>query len=261
MTAKPLRAEKAGQGDGIPANLNATINKWTISPLVILTAFPLIALGIYCANLPADGLMAYGAAVMVSGASFLAGSLLGFLFGIPRALSSGAEATSDEQHDRLISNTNLEEISDWLTKIIVGATLVQLGSLPHRFAALATSVSSIFGSPSAQNKTMAGAIILYSAIFGFFALYVAARTIITLLFSFSPSDMIPSQQHIPVKQVTSNVEESQAERPDSELRNPRSTLRYALGRKTGTARRPPQSSPPRWRLWGRERSAKSVTPP
>src|SRR5271165_1922063 len=183
MNAKRSRTGKTTQDGGVPDNTYDYINWWILGSLVILVFFPLAALGIYCAELPTGGLMAFGVAAMVLAASFIAGSLLGFLFGIPRALSGDAQVGSGGQHDRLIPNTNLEQISDWLTKIIVGATLVQLGTLTRGFDKLATFVSSIFGSPSAQNKTMAGALILYSAIFGFFACYIAARSIITVIFS------------------------------------------------------------------------------
>lgn len=215
MTARRSRTRKTTQDGGIPDNEYDYINWWILGSLVILVFFPLTALGIYCAELSTGGLMAFGVAAMVLAASFIAGSLLGFLFGIPRALSGDAQVGSGGQHDRLITNTNLEQISDWLTKIIVGATLVQLGTLTRGFDKLATFVSSIFGSPSAQNKTMAGAMILYSAILGFFACYIAARSIITVIFSLYPSDLIPGQQTLATKQDTSSAEKSQVERPDS----------------------------------------------
>jgi hypothetical protein len=67
------------------------INWWFTSLFVVLITFPLIVLAIYCTDLPSGGLRSYGAAVMVSAASCLTGGLLGFLFGIPRALSEDAE--------------------------------------------------------------------------------------------------------------------------------------------------------------------------
>jgi hypothetical protein len=215
MTSRLSRIRKTEQDSRTPVNAYRYVNWWAFISLAALVVFPLAALGIYCAELSTNGLTAFGAAAMVSAASYLAGSLLGFLFGIPRALSSDAEVSFDRQHDRLITNTNLEQISDWLTKIIVGATLVQLGNLTRKFSELATFVSGIFGSPSAQNKTMAGAIILYSALLGFFVSYIAARSIITLILSLSPSDWIPEQQIPATKQDTNSVEESQVVRPDS----------------------------------------------
>jgi hypothetical protein len=180
--------------------------------MAVLTCFPLAMLGIYCAELPVGGLMAFGAAAMVSAACFIGGSLLGFLFGIPRALSSDARIGLGEQDSRLIANTNLEQVSDWLTKVIVGATLVQLGSLTRRFGELTVSVSSIFGSPSMQNRIVAGAIIFYSAAFGFFSGYIAARSIITGIFYISPSDWFGAQQRTRAKQDTGGAERPQAER-------------------------------------------------
>ena len=83
---------------------------------------------------------------------------LGFLFGIPKVLQGTSPvkktaATDDEKNatpaaaEALPSyqqrvNTNLEEISDWLTKIIVGVTLVELKSLPPYAEKLANRVTS-----------------------------------------------------------------------------------------------------------------------
>ena len=62
---------------------------------------------------------------------------------------------------------------------------------------------------------MAGAIILYSVLFGFFGAYIAARSIITFLFYLWPSDWIPEQQDTQVTQESGGDEESQVERTAS----------------------------------------------
>lgn len=68
----------------------------------------------------------------------LSGGLIGFLFGLPRfkfdstavaaagatAAATTAAATGDAPRYR--PSTNLDDVADWLTKIIVGVTLVQL---------------------------------------------------------------------------------------------------------------------------------------
>ena len=213
MIVRPPKISDVNGRDRIDPQTQKYITRYLIFSTAPLIGFPLVMLGIYCAELPAGGLMAFGAAAMVSAASYLSGALIGFLFGIPRALSSDAGMLPREQDNRLIANTNLEQVSDWLTKIIVGVTLVQLGNLTRRFGELATSVSSIFGSPSTQNRVVAGAIILYSAVFGFFACYIAARSIITLIFYLSPSDWLREPQHTHPKQDTGGAEGRQAERP------------------------------------------------
>ncbi|HEV2259651.1 MAG TPA: hypothetical protein VGS06_41605 [Streptosporangiaceae bacterium] len=195
------------------------INKWIISMFALAAAFPLTALALFCASLPHDRWLAYGTAVMVLAGSFFAGGLLGFLFGIPRAMTRHAKENPGVQSERLIANTNLEDVSDWLTKIIIGATLVQLGSIPRRFGQLVTFASSIFGNPSGQNKAMAGSIILYAAILGFLVIYLAARSIVVFLFYLSPSDWIPERQGIQAETDTGEANEPHVElrgsaRPD-----------------------------------------------
>lgn len=80
-----------------------------------------------------------GVALLVAGAALLAGFLLGFIFAIPRVGDgkrqgsggdAGAESSQGALKNSLPFNANLVEISDWLTKIIVGVGLVELRSLP-----------------------------------------------------------------------------------------------------------------------------------
>jgi hypothetical protein len=78
-------------------------------------------------------------------AALLGAGLLGFLFGIPRtpklpaADGGGRQATASYE-----PNNNLEQVSDWLTKILVGAGLVELddlrGSLSDIGAGIARAV-------------------------------------------------------------------------------------------------------------------------
>jgi hypothetical protein len=68
---------------------------------------------------------AIGYGAMVSGASFIGGVLLGYLFGLrPASPAQGAPPNSPAP-----PHTNLEEIADWLTKLFLGAGLVELTSL------------------------------------------------------------------------------------------------------------------------------------
>jgi hypothetical protein len=137
------------------------------------------------------GTLASGA--LVAGASLLLGGLLGFLFGIPRALqreqapqkpteperppeNNGATDARPAQPPAVgyLPNTNLEEISDWLTKILVGVGLTQLGEVPERFEATAVRVAAGFGA-SAAAVTFAGAAMLYFLICGFLFAFLWTR--------------------------------------------------------------------------------------
>lgn len=55
--------------------------------------------------------------------TFAMGGLLGFMFGVPGADPNSPARTDSRQR------TNLELISDWLTKILLGAGLVELKSI------------------------------------------------------------------------------------------------------------------------------------
>jgi hypothetical protein len=92
------------------------------------------------------------AAALVSMASACVGALVGFTFGIPRALQSPdsqGTQSSDSQGTRYLPNTNFEQISDWLTKILVGISLVQIGKLPPALGALGRTLKPMLGGTDA----------------------------------------------------------------------------------------------------------------
>lgn len=89
-----------------------------------------------------DGLVAraLGYGTLVAGAFFVSGVLIGYLFGLrPAGISHGQVAQSNE---RVSPHTNLEEIADWLTKLILGAGLVELTNLRAPISQFATFVAS-----------------------------------------------------------------------------------------------------------------------
>jgi hypothetical protein len=84
---------------------------------------------------------AFATAVIAGSCSFLGGGLVGFLFGIPRSASSGQATPTGEYQ----ANSNLVEVSDWLTKIIVGVGLVQIGRVVPGLSKLAASMKAPLG--------------------------------------------------------------------------------------------------------------------
>ena len=98
-----------------------------------------------------------GVAVVIAGAALLTGSLLGFLFGIPRTLQQETTVAASQNQSKDIAkqdspqgisyqvNTNLEQISDWLTKILVGVGLTQISALPEALQNYATYTSAGLG--------------------------------------------------------------------------------------------------------------------
>lgn len=146
--------------------------------LIIIYALSFTSDGIACVL----SIISHGTMVAVAFASV--GSLVGFLFGIPRTLqtASGLPASNesagkdagksgggDEYHQSV--NTNLEQISDWLTKILVGVGLTQLQHIPEKLENMAWYFKSGLGG----NASIALVIILNAMVFGFFAGYLLTR--------------------------------------------------------------------------------------
>jgi len=120
------------------------------------------------------------------------GGVAGFLFGIPRMLSNETSAVSDgvssKEAQYARSNTNLEQISDWLTKIVVGATLVQINLVwPSLVAYGSAFESQIVELPGFANFTGIGGLVPLLVILGFttgfLALYLQTRTFLAILFA------------------------------------------------------------------------------
>jgi hypothetical protein len=123
------------------------------------------------------------------------GALLGFIFGIPRVAkiaprtpqppatagtsSESADATMLASDQRgLAPNTNLEDISDWLTKILVGAGLAQLAVLPGQLRRLAE----FFHASMPLTAEAALMIIINFFVLGFMGSYLLTRLFLTEAF-------------------------------------------------------------------------------
>jgi hypothetical protein len=140
----------------------------------------LLALGIYSLTRSSGEALAIG--LFTASAAFAVGALFGFLFGIPR--SSGAAANADAGTGREASageaaavphfttNTNLEQISDWLTKILVGVGLVQIHQVSGAIEDLADGLAPGLG---AQGFSVAVALLVAFVITGFITGYLFTR--------------------------------------------------------------------------------------
>jgi len=159
------------------------------------------------------GFRVFGLGVLLSLAAAASGALLGFLFGIPRTLASGppsapppapssgekenssdahttaanAQSTSPTNQSR--TNTNLEQISDWLTKIIVGITLVEFNTIRGSFVNLVHFLNEKGFGWANGGQLLGFAIIILFAPLGFMCGYVVTRTFLTGLFVAAEKDL------------------------------------------------------------------------
>ena len=139
-----------------------------------------------------SSLSMFGSLGMISAAATIAGAFLGFLFGVPRSLASttaalaelspavAGEATTSKVI--VAPNTNLEQISDWLTKVLVGVGLTQLQKVPTVLSDLAVNLSSVLPNVPAGGTIMVATIIAF-LFAGFLWSYFESRTALMSLFN------------------------------------------------------------------------------
>ena len=121
-------------------------------------------------------LYAIGNAMLIAGAFYGAGGLTGFLFGIPKIIQANHGAENADSG--VVHNDNLVQISDWLTKIIVGVGLTQLYNIPHSLYRIGEKLgTSILGydPKNSLGTNVSVAIILYFSILGFMMVYIWTR--------------------------------------------------------------------------------------
>lgn len=144
----------------------------------------------------------------------VSGMLLGFLFGIPRSLPSGtvnaappdelangksrptdepppasADAATGNPSNTLFLgtptpmeiNSNLVEVSDWLTKIIVGVGLIELKSLPGSARSMAAFIAPSLATDTPTAMAIVGGIMLFFSVHGFLIGYLLTRIYLSIM--------------------------------------------------------------------------------
>jgi hypothetical protein len=128
-------------------------------------------------------------AALVAGGAWVAGGLLGFLFGIPRSLSEQTKLQRDEAGAAYGANTNLEQISDWLTKILVGVGLVQFTAFAAKFGDLVQFLGPALGGGQG-GEAFAGAVLVVFGIGGFLSFYLFTRIYLPRAFAQADRGMV-----------------------------------------------------------------------
>lgn len=144
-----------------------------------------------------SGLRIFALSLLLAAACAASGWLLGLLFGIPRTLArpqpaappagrtgeaaAAANPAAPSRNPTSRANTNLEDVSDWLTKTIVGVGLTQLFYLPHFLWQKAGQLNAGGFDWHPYGQLLALALFLYFAPGGFWLGYLGTRTFLTRL--------------------------------------------------------------------------------
>jgi hypothetical protein len=209
---------------------------WKLAPFYVLLAIvgliPLIVVG---RSTPSGAARLVGVGAMVGAAAFTVGALTGFLFGIPRALQMGAEPSYDADgapRSGYQVNTNLEQISDWLTKILVGVGLTQLPAIADACGRLIAAVADGMGT----NPTLAGAVLIYFFGAGFLHSYYMARTALTTSFRLSDAEL----SHLRDRMRSTEEASQHAQQRTEELAHEVQGLQQGTGGPVEDTKRPPE---------------------
>lgn len=99
----------------------------------------------------------FGFTVVISLATFWLAGILGFIFGVPR--------TSETER----ANRSLQELTDWLTKLIIGASLAQLSEIVSGVASIGTMINATLQIPGGD--VIFSALVVAEATAGFIFFY------------------------------------------------------------------------------------------
>jgi hypothetical protein len=119
-----------------------------------------------------------GTALLIASAAASIGALIGFLFGMPRANLPGGQGGAPNSNSGLLLSTHLQDVADWLTKLIVGAGLVQLANLRVHLANLGRFLSQ---DSKVLTSSAAITIVLYFVVLGFLLGYLWAELYVSTL--------------------------------------------------------------------------------
>lgn len=176
-TGEPVDKKPLGQGMWVylrrlfsdPKSLGW--QAWLLWALLGAT-LALIVHSLMIGGLRSGSRIAAGAILIAVGAGAV-GVLLGFLFGIPRSLQQDAPSADKGSSGLPQStkvNTNLEQISDWLTKIIVGVGLTQAGAIGDGVLRMATKLGGLVSIPGQADADAANGVALVLVIIVLFSI-------------------------------------------------------------------------------------------
>ncbi|MBB3837646.1 uncharacterized protein YneF (UPF0154 family) [Runella defluvii] len=147
--------------------------------------------------------------LLLAAACLVIGVLVGFLFGIPKFLQNNrAQPILNSTTYQYVPNTNLEEISDWLTKIIVGLGLVQLKSVPQQLQQTSEYIAPKIVKSAIDNEaaiTLVNSLIIYFPIVGFIGGYLITRMYLSGAIRKADLELTDSND---LKEVLKNTQEA-----------------------------------------------------
>lgn len=151
-----------------------------------------------------------GANLLVGIAAAAAGAVFGFIFGIPRtmnpadraAVAAAASQDGAATHAVMAANTNLERISDWLSTLLIGATLVQIKDIAAWVGALGKD---LVKTGTIANDALVPVIVILFFSLAFLGVYLITRLYLTAAFMQTLAMLTGTAAPSPSKQTTATL--------------------------------------------------------
>lgn len=195
-----------GNGEGENGTPEAKGQPGTLAVFLALAGPAAVGVSVYAA---AEGSWSiFSLSALIAACAFALGALLGFLFGIPQYFAGSGDAHAGSQATYQ-PNTNLTQVSDWLTKIIIGVGLVEFGQLADTLGRLGDSLEPSFGGDSA-GKAFGIALVVGFFVIGFLVGYLYTR--LRLQWAFASADRGAFERA--VKKVVKGVAEEKIEQKE-----------------------------------------------
>jgi hypothetical protein len=129
--------------------------------------------------------------LLIAAAAMIVGGLLGFLFGMPRA-GSPVE-TGDDLAGSTVTyrpSNNLELVSDWLTKLLIGVGLVEIKQLSGVLKAIGGAVENSFNGAPDRTNAITQAVVVTFVVFGFLCSFLWTRIYYGRLQALADSEIV-----------------------------------------------------------------------
>ena len=154
------------------------------SIIFILTSIGLLCIIMY--SITAENIKFIFASISISIliclTSLMFGGLLGFLFGMPKVNNN---YKIDNEKMQYLPNSNIEQISDWLTKVLIGVGLVEsreiITGIWNIAGIIGYEITTIGFVPLRQCYIFG--LTMYFLIEGFIIGYIATRILLPVIFS------------------------------------------------------------------------------
>lgn len=170
--------------------------------VTLIVGFIIGAVGLigYPATLSGIGVRIIFIGLLLSIATFVSGFFIGTLFGMPKRNNEGDGDYS--------LNNSLVEISDWLTKIIVGLGLVNLKEIPVYLMSIGDFVSSSSGLKGVSIEIFTVTLVIYFGILGLYSGYNYMRLVLSEKYKKADDNMLKKELETAKEEVVQKNKEA-----------------------------------------------------